>query len=109
MLQERNNEKAKDDFIKLVNVQGNNFFSTLFLINKLKKKGIKICDMITTQIIPTIEMAAMDLNAGCFAKIKTPNPVIVVMADKRMDDLKEERFLLPVLYSCNKPSMIKRL
>ena len=28
--------------------------------------------MTTTQRIPMIEMSAMDLNAGCLAKIKTP-------------------------------------
>ena len=59
--------------------------------------------------MPMMEMNAMDRKAGCFAKIKTPMPAMVVMADKMMEDLKEERFFLPVLYSCNNPSMIKRL
>jgi hypothetical protein len=65
--------------------------------------------MITTQRIPTIEMKAMDLNAGCFANIKTPSPAMVVIADNIIEDLKEDRFFFPVLYSCNNPSMMKRL
>ena len=65
--------------------------------------------MITTHTIPIIEMAAMERSAGCLANIKTPNPAMVVMADKKMEDLNEERFFLPVLYSCNNPSIIKRL
>ena len=109
MLTDINNENAKADLRKLVKVQGNSFRFILFFIKTLKKNGINICDMITTQTIPTIEITAMDLKAGCLAKIKTPNPAIVVMADKRIEDLKEEIFFLPVLYSCNKPSMIKRL
>ena len=90
-------------------VQGKRFLLTRFFINIENKNGINICDMITTQKMPMIEMKAMDFNAGCFAKIKTPKPAMVVMADKIMDDLKEERFFLPVLYSCNKPSMINKL
>ena len=74
-----------------------------------KKKGIKICDMMTTQKIPMIEISAIDFNAGCFAKIKTPKPTMVVIADKMMEDLKDDRFFFPVLYSCSKPSMINRL
>ena len=90
-------------------VHGKCFFSVLFLINKAKKNGISICDIITTQIIPMIEMPAMERNAGCLANINTPNPAIVVMADRKIDDLKEERFFLPVLYSCNRPSMMNKL
>ena len=65
--------------------------------------------MMTTQIIPVIEIMAIDFKAGCCAKINTPNPAIVVMADKRMEDLKDDKFFFPVLYSCNNPSIIKRL
>ena len=65
--------------------------------------------MITTQMIPMIDITAMDFNAGCFANISTPSPAMVVMADKNIDDLKGERFFLPVLYSCSRPSMINKL
>ena len=65
--------------------------------------------MMTTQRIPMIEINAMDRNAGCSAKIKTPSPAMVVTADKMMEDLKEERFFFPVLYSCSRPSIINRL
>ncbi len=54
-------------------------------------------------------MLAMDLKAGCSAKISTPKPITLVMADKRMEVLYEARFFLPYLYSCNNPSMIKIL
>ena len=91
------------------NVHGNLFLSVRFLIKSEKKKGIKICDINTTHTIPIIEIMAIDLNAGCFANIKTPSPAMVVMADKKIDDLKEERFFFPVLYSCNKPSMMNIL
>ena len=59
--------------------------------------------------MPTIEIRAIERNAGCFANIKTPRPAIVVMADNRIDDLKEDRFFFPVLYSCNRPSIINKL
>ena len=75
------------DLISPENVQGNLFFFTLFLIKKAKRKGINICDIITTQMIPMIDMAAMDLNAGCFANTSTPSPAMVVMAERKMDDL----------------------
>ena len=102
-------ENANEDLLKLKNVHGNNFRFTRFFINTEKKKGINICDMMTTQRIPMMEINAMDCKAGCFAKIKTPMPAMVVMADKMMEDLKEERFFLPVLYSCNNPSIINKL
>ena len=81
----------------------------MFLIRMENKKGIRILAIMTTQSIPIIEMNAIDRNAGCRAKIKTPNPAMVVIADKKMEDLNEERFLRPVLYSCSRPSIIKRL
>ena len=37
-----------------------------------------------------IEIAAIDFNAGCLAKINTPKPATVVIADKNIEDLKEE-------------------
>ena len=51
----------------------------------------------------------MEFNAGCFANIKTPNPKIVVIADKKIDVLATESFFSPVLYSCNNPLVIKML
>jgi hypothetical protein len=35
-----------------------------------------------TDSIPIIDMVAIDLNAGCAAKIRTPIPSKVVMPDK---------------------------
>src|SRR3984957_530337 len=92
-----------------LNVHGNLFFSTRFLINMLNKNGIRICDIITTQQIPIIDINAIDFNAGCFAKINTPKPVSVVIADKKMDVLYDDKIFFPVLYSCNKPSIIYKL
>src|SRR5579871_1014455 len=80
-------ENAKVDLARLKNVHGNLLFSTLFLIRILNRNGISICDMTTTQAIPTIEIIAIDFSAGCFAKIKTPRPAMVVMAERKMDDL----------------------
>src|SRR5258708_4211892 len=90
-------------------VQGNCCFCTLFLMRILNNQGINICAMITTQEMPMMEIRAMDLSAGCLAKINTPRPAMVVIADRKMDDLKEARFFLPVLYSCRRPSMMYRL
>src|SRR5580765_2183127 len=90
-------------------VQGNCFFCTLFLMRILNSQGINICAISTTQEMPMMEISAMDLRAGCLAKINTPRPAIVVMADRNIDDLKEARFFFPVLYSCRRPSMIYRL
>ena len=109
MLTEINSEKAVEDLMNPQSVQGNRFLLTLFFINIEKKKGISICDIITTQRIPMMEINAIDRKAGCFAKIKTPIPAMVVIADNMIEDLKDERFFFPVLYSCNNPSMIKRL
>ena len=67
--------------------RGNCCFSVLALINMLKKKGMRIWDIITTQRMPMIEMIAIDLNAGCFANINTPRPAIVVIAERKIDDL----------------------
>ena len=50
------------------------------------RKGINTCDMITTLRIPMMEMNAIDFNAGCCAKINTPNPAMVVMAERKMDE-----------------------
>jgi archaeosine-15-forming tRNA-guanine transglycosylase len=38
--------------------------------------------------MPVTEINAIDLNAGCFAKIKMPSPEMVVMAERKIDDLK---------------------
>ena len=102
-------EKANDDLMNPKSVHGKRFLFTLFFINIENRNGIKICDMMTTQKMPMIDIKAIDFNAGCCAKIKTPKPAMVVMADKIIDDLKEERFFFPVLYSCNKPSIINKL
>ena len=94
---------------KLHKVHGKYFFCVLLVMRILNRKGIKTCDIKTTQTMPVTEIKAIDFNAGCFAKIKMPSPATVVMADKKIDDLKEDKFFLPVLYCCNKPSMMKML
>ncbi len=38
----------------------------------------------------------MDFKAGCLAKIKTPIPVTVVIADSKIDVLYEFKFLLHI-------------
>ena len=96
-------------FKKPENVQGNWFFAVRFLTSILNKNGISICAMITTQQIPIMEIKAIDFNAGCFANTNTPKPVMVVIADKKMDVLYDDNIFLPVLYSCCKPSIIYRL
>ena len=62
------------------------FFFVLFLISRLKKKGINICDIITHKNTDDGNQGNR-LNAGCCAKIKTPNPAMVVMAERKIDDL----------------------
>ena len=69
------------------NVHGNCFFCVRFFTSMLNKKGISICDIITTQEIPIMEINAIDLNAGCFANTNTPKPVMVVIADRKIDVL----------------------
>ena len=74
---------------------GFNFFLVRLVMSPENKKGSMVNDMIKTHTIPRMEMAAIDLNAGCFARIKTPKPAMVVMADKKIEVLKEDRFFRP--------------
>src|SRR5690606_21307684 len=88
--------------LKLHSVQGNNCCCVLLLIKKSNRKGITTWATSTTPNIPIIEIVAMDLNAGSFANISSDSPVMVVIADSTMEDLNEDWYFLPVLYSCNK-------
>jgi len=96
MLPVKKYKKAKIDFTKPHKVQGNCFFFVLFVIKILNKKGINTWEINTTHRIPVMEIKAIDFSAGCFAKIRTPKPAIVVIAERKMEDLNDERFFLPV-------------
>src|SRR5690606_3441370 len=97
------------DLHKPQKVHGNSFFCILFRISTENKKGMHTCATSTTHSIPITEIMAIERSAGCRAKMSTPSPTVVVMAESRMDDLYDETFFLPVLYSCSKPSMMKIL
>ena len=94
---------------KLPKVIGVNLFCPLFIIKKRNNKGCKVYDIKTTDKMPIIDTKAIDLNAGCRANINTPMPVIVVIAESRIDVLYELRFFMPVLYSWSNPRMMKML
>ena len=55
--------------------------------NKLNKAGSIVYEIIITESIPIMDKAAMDFNAGCWAKIKTPIPVMVVTPERKIDVL----------------------
>jgi hypothetical protein len=56
-------------------------------IKNLKRRGCMVFATKTTENIPMIEIRPMDLSAGCFAKTKTPMPIIVVEADRNIEVL----------------------
>jgi hypothetical protein len=47
--------------------------------------------------MPIIDIDAIERRAGCFAKISTPNPAIVVAADKNIDARIDGRNFLSIL------------
>ena len=69
----------------------------LFRIRKLKSIGVNTNVMISTEPIPIIATEAMDLMAGCLAKINTPKPPIVVNADIKTEVLKCTNGVFPYL------------
>src|SRR3954471_7333534 len=85
-------EKAKTDFINPDNVQGAFPFVVLLVMSQLNRNGINTCEINTTQLIPMMETSAIDFKDGCFAKIIAPSPRIVVIAEKKIEERKEERF-----------------
>ena len=60
-------------------------------MKKLNKRGCIVCETINMEKIPITDTSAIERSAGCLAKINTPNPIIVVMADNKMDDFTEQR------------------
>ena len=54
------------------------------MINHLKRNGWRKNEIISIEIIPIIEMRAIEFIAGCFASISDPRAIIVVNADKNM-------------------------
>ena len=59
--------------------------------------------------IPVTLRRAIELIAGCLAKIKTPVPIMVVTPDKIMEDLNVSRLLDLSLYFCINPWVTKML
>ena len=68
-----------------------------------------VYDTSTTTLRPSTEIRAIDLSAGCSAKINTPMPTIAVKAEKNIAVLCAPNTLLPLLYSSSRPSMMKML
>src|SRR6267142_5845026 len=91
------------------NVRGGNFFLARPEMNLAKRNGSSVCDMTNTHTIPMIEMAAIDLSAGCRAKISNPNPLMVVTAERRIEYFMDCIVWRPIAYSCCNPSMMKIL
>ena len=70
-----------------IKVIGSLRFLDFFNVKNLNKIGSMVYAIITTDTNPIIEITAIDFNAGCFAIIKIPTPIIVVKTDKKMDVL----------------------
>ena len=64
-------------------------------------------EMRRAERIPIIETNEIEYNAGCFAKIRTPTPKRVVITDSIIEVLWIGKAESPILYSCNKPFVIK--
>ncbi len=73
-------------------------FLVRFVINARNKNGSIVCDIIKTQTIPIMDIAAIDRKAGCCAKINTPKPAMVVTADKKIDVRIDWKIFLDLLY-----------
>ena len=65
--------------------------------------------MTTADKIPIIDTNDIEQSAGCFAKIRTPIPKIVVITDKIIEVLCVANAFSPVLYSFSQPLVIKIL
>ena len=83
----KNIKSAKIENIKSRNVIGLFRKPFLYDTNHLKRPGNTVNVTNATEIIPIIDMVAIERNAGCLAKIKTPIPSIVVSTDKITDTL----------------------
>ena len=92
-----------------MNVKGTLFLSVRLVMKNLKRAGWIVLEMINTENIPIIVINPIDFNAGCEAKIKTPIPIIVVVAEIKIPALYESKFFCPVLYSFINASVIKML
>ena len=66
-----------------------------------------VFEIINTENIPMMVIKPIDFSAGCDAKIKTPIPIMVVMAEINIPVLYDVKFFCPVLYSFINASVIK--
>src|SRR5690606_9096211 len=57
--------------------------------------------------IPITESVAMEDNAGCLAKSKTPVPIMVVVVESMMELRYDCNLLIPSLNRLSKPSVTK--
>ena len=89
ILQPMKIRKCKRRFDKAPQCPGKTVFFTLLFMSS-EKRTVSILDIMTTQRIPMIEMNAMDCKAGCLAKIKTPNPAMVVTEDAAADGPRDD-------------------
>ena len=83
----KNIKSAIIENIKSTNVTGRFRKPFLYAVNHLKRPGNTVNVTNATVIIPIIDIVAIERNAGCLAKIKTPIPSIVVRTDKITDTL----------------------
>ncbi len=77
-----------------------------FSLLPIKSKNNNGCMVKATKIadrMPISETRLMECKAGCFAKISTPIPKIVVMADRRIEVLCVVSNFSPLPYSLSSP------
>ena len=72
---------------KFLAVTGGKFLFIRLSISALYNMGCTINEIKTTATIPIIVMAAIDLSAGCFENKRTPKPMVVIIADRKIEDL----------------------
>jgi hypothetical protein len=106
-----NTKYSKEDIenTKFNNVTGNARFFPLYPVRKLNSKGNTVKEIRMVDDIPITETNAIDFKAGCFAKISTPVPTIVVIPESKIDVLNDKILSLLNCNFCNNPFVIKML
>ncbi len=83
----KNTENEPIETIVFFKVTGYFLYWFLNLVKTENKRGNTVLAINKTEIIPNIDTKAIDLSAGCLAKISTPNAPIVVKAESSIDNL----------------------
>ena len=75
------------DEITSIKVIGITRFRFLYSTRNLNNTGCKVNEIKTTDRIPINDKTAIERKAGCCAKISTPTPITVVVAERKIDIL----------------------